>query len=116
MVSEASLVLTELLPLQVTDLSPADTVMLTVSRDRPDVWQTDWLQTADTQSPQTEQLTVMRHRSVDRLERSADSRMTGLGTASDMEGSLLVPSSGNYCQLAFVKQYTLQMSTPGFFF
>lgn len=94
MVFEMLLVLTELLPLQVTDLLPADTVMLTVLRDRPDIWQTDSLQTADTQSPQMEQLTAVLHSSVDSFERSADSRMTGLGTASDIEGYLLVLSSG----------------------
>lgn len=103
MVSEMLLVLTKLLPLQVTDLLPADTVMLTVLRDRPDVWQTDSLQTADTQSPQTEQLTAVLHSSVDSFERSVDNRMTGLGTAADIEGNLLVPSSGTYLQSAFVK-------------
>lgn len=103
MASEVLLVLTELLPLQITDLYPADTVMLTVLRDRPDVWQRDSLQTDDTQSSQTEQLTLMLHSSADRLERSADARITGLGTASDIEGNLLVPSSGNCCESAFVK-------------
>lgn len=97
MASELLLVLTKLLPLQVTDLDPVDTVMRTVVRDPPDVWQTDSLQTDDTQSPQTEQLTVTLHSPADRLEVSADVRMTGLGTASDGEGNCLAPSSGSDC-------------------
>lgn len=94
MVVEMLLVLTELLPLQITDPYPADTVMLTVLRDCPDVWQTEPLQTADTQSPQMEQLMVTLHSSADRLECSACACMMGLGTASDIEGNLLAPSSG----------------------
>lgn len=89
MVSEMLLELTKLLPLQVTDLSPAATLMLTAVRDRRAVWQTDALQTAASQSPQTEQLTATWHESGVRLERSAEIWMVGSGTASDIEGNLL---------------------------
>lgn len=89
------LTLTSFLPMQKTDLYPADTVRLTVLRERSDIKQMDSLQTDNTQSFQTEQLTAMWHRSADRLEGSADIWMTGLGTTSDVEGKLLVSSSGN---------------------
>lgn len=81
------LTLTSFLPMQNTDLYPADTVRLTVLRERLDIRQMDWLHTDNTQSPQTEQLTSMRHRSADRLKCSADIWMTGLGTTSDMKVS-----------------------------
>lgn len=82
--SEITLVLTWLLPLQVTDLFPADMVMLTVPRDCPVLLQANPLQTANTQSSQMEHLTVMLHASSEWLE--VNIWMTGLGTASDIEG------------------------------
>lgn len=87
--SETLLVLTRLLPLQTTDLSPAETLMLTFVRDSCDVLQLFSPHTDNNQSSRTEQLTVMLHSWADTLGFIVDILMTGLGTASEITGDLL---------------------------